>query len=414
MPGMSSAPTSTRPSSATAAGSVEGGAGLGAASEQHLPGLDGVRGVAILLVMLHNLTVDAPAPGRAMQLLRATTTAGWVGVTLFFALSGFLITSILLRTRAAPHYLRNFFARRVLRIFPLYYASLIVMLVLVPHLAPAPRWFTDQMGHQVWFWTYLSNWVIPLGKGIATLDHYWSLAVEEQFYLVWPFVVRALAPRRLARLCVMLSLLSLASRIVVRAFGFVDPVANYYWTSARVDALALGALAAVMLQDPAGAALLARRGRALAIGAAVAVALLAAVTRGLPRHGAWTDTFGHGVLSLAAAILVVQVARAERGGAASLARGFFRSAFLRWLGRYSYGIYVVHGILDQIMPRLLPGLLPRSWVEPEDNLHFLALALTYFMGVAGVSCAVAFASYHLLEKRFLALKDRFAAPQSPS
>jgi peptidoglycan/LPS O-acetylase OafA/YrhL len=372
-----------------------------------------VRGVAILLVMLHNLTVDAPAPGRAMQLLRATMTAGWVGVTLFFALSGFLITSILLRTRTAPHYFRNFFARRVLRIFPLYYASLIVMLVLLPHLAPVPRWFTDEMGHQVWFWTYLSNWVVPLGKGIATLDHYWSLAVEEQFYLVWPFVVWALAPRRLARLCVLLSLLALASRIAVRAFGFVDPVANYYWTSARVDALALGALAAVMLQDAAGAALLARWGRALAIGAAVAVALLAAVTHGLPRHGVWTDTFGHGVLSLAAAILVVQVARAERAGGTSVARRFFRSGFLRWLGRYSYGVYVAHGILDQVVPRLLPALLPKSWVEPADNLHFLALAVTYFVGVAGVSCALAFASYHLFEKRFLALKDRFGAPGKP-
>jgi peptidoglycan/LPS O-acetylase OafA/YrhL len=375
----------------------------------HLASLDGVRGLAILLVMLHNLTVDVPAPTAATRLLHAATTAGWVGVTLFFALSGFLITAILLRTRSDPDYLRNFFARRVLRIFPLYYASLIVMLVLLPHLARLPGWFTDELPRQIWYWTYLSNWVIPLGKGIAMLDHYWSLAVEEQFYLVWPFVVRALAPRRLGRLCVWLVVVALASRIAVRAGGWVDPIANYYWTGARVDALALGALAAVLLQDARGSALVARAGAALSIGAALSVAILVAVTRGLARHDAWTDTWGHGVLSLAAAILVVQAVRVDRGGP-SPARRFFRSGLLRWLGRYSYGIYVVHGILDQVVPRLLPRLLSPTWLAPRDSLHFTALATGYFIAVAGVSCAVAYASYHLFEKRFLALKSRFTSP----
>jgi peptidoglycan/LPS O-acetylase OafA/YrhL len=379
---------------------------------QHLASLDGVRGLAILLVMVHNLTIDAPAPSAAAQLVRVVMTAGWVGVTLFFALSGFLITSILLRTRRDPAYLRNFFARRVLRIFPLYYASLLVMLVLLPRLAPMPRWFTEEMPHQIWFWTYLSNWVIPLGKGIATLDHYWSLAVEEQFYLVWPFVVRALAPPRLARLCVALTFVALASRIAVRASGLVDPVANYYWTSARIDALALGALAAVLLQDGRGVALLARWGAALSAGSALAVAILAVATRGLPRHGAWVDTLGHGVLSFAAAVMVVQAARVDGRPAASLARRFFRSGALRWFGRYSYGIYVVHGILDQIAPRLLPGLLPSVWLNPRDNLHFLGLAVGYFVAIAGLSAALAYGSYHLFEKRFLALKDYFAPAPS--
>src|SRR5688572_28211876 len=140
----------------------------------YYPALDGLRGVAILLVVLyHNF-------GFIKQ-----SYFGWLGVDLFFVLSGFLITDILLRTRSQPGFLRDFYMRRVLRIFPLYYVSLIIFLFILAPLTSAKVEWGYYLGNQVYFWTYLQNWLfIFKDPGNAhILNHFWSLAVEEQFYI---------------------------------------------------------------------------------------------------------------------------------------------------------------------------------------------------------------------------------------
>ena len=383
--------------------------------------LDGVRGLAILLVLLHNLGVDLPAtaPGILARVFHVVTAAGWIGVILFFALSGYLITSILLRSRAAPHYYRNFFLRRVLRIFPLYYATLALVLVIVPRLVKLPAWLAPELDHQLWFWTYLSNWAIPFGRGIGGLDHCWSLAVEEQFYLVWPLVVRALSPRRLGTLALALGGFALLFRALVRATGALDPMVNYYWTAARIDALAWGALLAVAAQgndqeidqEPAGpAAAWLLRWRDPGLKATLAaLALLTLATRGLPRHHALVDTLGYSLVGIWAALVVARAAQIGRAPAPSAATDWvvrlLRHPSLRWLGRYSYGIYVFHGILHHA----IPGLLPASWLQPSGTAGYLVTAVAYLGAVGGLSAALAFGSYHLFEKHFLALKSRFPA-----
>ena len=151
-----------------------------------IPALDGLRGIAILLVLIHHLTIYRPEGGLDSW-IAAVPLFGWCGVNLFFVLSGFLITGILLDTRDSPVFYRSFFARRVLRIFPLYYGVLFLGFVLAPLLLPMP----DAYGrHQLWLWTYLANFAMPFGKGEPAFSHFWSLCVEEQFYLVWPFLVR--------------------------------------------------------------------------------------------------------------------------------------------------------------------------------------------------------------------------------
>src|SRR5687767_573593 len=143
-------------------------------------GLDGLRGLAILLILGYHNFSFVPVFKHA-----------WLGVDLFFALSGFLITDILLKSRKSENYLRNFYARRVLRIFPLYYLSLFIFFALLPDsmLLPESSGYYDANKH--WFWVYLQNWLFIFKTPDPTtfLNHYWSLAVEEQFYIIWPFLL---------------------------------------------------------------------------------------------------------------------------------------------------------------------------------------------------------------------------------
>ena len=182
--------------------------------QERLPTLDGVRGLAILLVLAHNyLLLESPS-GIAGYMTERVLNAGWVGVQLFFVLSGFLITWGLLESRDTENYFRNFYARRVLRIFPLYYLMLILTFLVLPALNFYPKTIADDAPCQWWLWLFLSNWSQPYGICGNSLPHFWSLAVEEQFYLVWPLAVRYTQPRQLIRLSFGLFLTSFAVRWV--------------------------------------------------------------------------------------------------------------------------------------------------------------------------------------------------------
>src|SRR5206468_651405 len=152
-----------------------------------------LRGLAILLVIaFHTLRVTGKE-GLIGRFGAAIQDSGWIGVDLFFVLSGFLITGILLDSLGKPGYFRNFFARRTLRIFPLYYAVLTVSLFLVPALIGLqrlPELYHRLLENQLWLWTYAANYLQATGRHtLPGFGHFWSLAIEEQFYLLWPFVV---------------------------------------------------------------------------------------------------------------------------------------------------------------------------------------------------------------------------------
>src|SRR4051812_48705226 len=151
----------------------------------HLPGLDGLRGIAILMVLALHFLGDATPHGPVGRLVVKAASYGVLGVDLFFVLSGFLITGLLLDAKSGPHYFRNFYARRTLRIFPLYYLVLTILFIVLPRFTALPAPLEDARIHQGWLWTYTSNFFIAARAewALTYVSHFWSLAIEEHFYL---------------------------------------------------------------------------------------------------------------------------------------------------------------------------------------------------------------------------------------
>ena len=342
----------------------------------HMPALDGLRGIAVLLVMAHAFDLISRAGP-----LDDTLNAGWIGVQLFFVLSGFLITGILLDTRDSPGFYRTFFTRRMLRIFPLYYMVLIVAYIIIPLDADPPA---GHGAHQFWLWTYTNNYAAAFGKEEHAFPHFWSLAVEEQFYLVWPFVVRLAGRRGVTILATIAIGAAIACRIAARAHWGEE--AAYLFTPCRMDALALGALAACLVRAPAT---IIDRVPPLALrlggGLVVIVGLLVGK---LDRTGAPMQYAGYTIIALGFALILLGALDGSR---------FLKWGALRRVGMYSYGMYVFH------MPLHLYVGLPIVGDAPS-----LPVAIAYLVVMTAATFGIAAASYHLFERRFLALKARLA------
>ena len=363
-----------------------------------IPALDGVRGLAILLVLAHNLNPFSNTGRPLERWIEYDSNFGWVGVQLFFVLSGFLITGILLDTRGAPRYLRAFFARRVLRIFPLYYGVLIGGLVVLPALGLAPHRLLADSEHRVWLWVYLVNWAEPLGRGVTAFPHFWSLAVEEQFYFIWPFVVRHATPRRLLAIIGGVMLAAIGARVWVRQAGLGGEAA-YMFTVCRMDALAAGAAAAALIRLPTAHAWLVGRRRQIAIGAGALFLAGLLTTGGYARTGLPDQTYGYTILAVVCAALVLLVVLDHERGRGWLG-AMFGNAVLRSFGTYSYGIYLFHQFINQLIGvPLIDRMLPRG--------IGIKAGIAYMLAVAAASYAIAFVSFHGYEKHFLALKRYF-------
>ena len=223
-----------------------------AGAGRHISALDGIRGVAVLLVLIFHVFQVEPAPSHPLlRMGYAATLFGQTGVDLFFVLSGFLITGILLDTKSSRRYFVNFYGRRTLRILPLYYGSLVVFLVVLPRLVD----FHASGIPPIWFWTFSTNVAVTQGLDPGELGHYWTLAIEEQFYLVWPLVVFALGRVALMRVCMASLVAAAALRMFVESRG----ISCFMITFCRIDTLLLGALLALVARSPRGLASLAAR-----------------------------------------------------------------------------------------------------------------------------------------------------------
>ncbi|MBI3900090.1 MAG: acyltransferase [Gammaproteobacteria bacterium] len=365
---------------------------------QRLPALDGLRGLAILMVVMHNLSPLSQPHGAVSYLLAVWLDHGWIGVPLFFALSGFLITGILLDTRAAPNYFKSFFARRALRIFPLYYATLFVMFVVLPIFNLWHRISPSEL----WSVVYLSNWVQPFHPREFSLPHFWSLAVEEQFYLLWPFVVYRLGTRQVLKLSLIVAALALVIRLVLLYAGFSHD-ALYQFSVCRMDALALGAAAAAALRLPVWRERLVGRQQQLLWVCIAVLALGAPLSHLYQQFGFLPQSIGYTFIAIGSCLLVLTAACADLSGAAGWWSRLLRNTLLRRLALYSYAMYVLHIPLQEIIAR--PLARAYGW----ENHSSLWGTLIYIVAGTVVSYCVAALSYHAFERHFLRLKRYFAA-----
>lgn len=371
---------------------------LGPFRKDHIPELDGLRGIAVLLVLWVHIPLGPL--GETVDGLRRSLLPGNVGVDLFFVLSGFLITRILLVDRERDVPLRYFLARRFLRIFPIYYLAILLLL---------PRLSAEEVAACA---TYTSNYAFLFMWSTSPLEHTWSLAVEEHFYLLWPPVVVFLAPA-LSRRVLLLGVFPLA---LVTGFGalffpgFVESGSMFEEYALRAStvrffSLGLGALIAYHESW-----LRARSARAIgAVAACIALSWLASLSgAAVLGYDAWLDgipgaggerenyrrvltMFSMPFASASAVLLGVGVA-----GRFALHRPLLRAAPLRWIGRISYGIYLYH----------FPLFSLPVWGGPPADA-----AIGRVGALVALSIGAAWASFVFIERPLLTLGTRFRSPR---
>lgn len=344
--------------------------------------LDGLRGVAILAVTAHHFWPLAGTLAPAADLAHA----GWVGVDLFFVISGFLITGILVDTRDDPHYYRNFLARRILRVFPLYYAVIAAAFLAIPEVAA-------ESGSPVWYLAYAGNareaWTgAPPAYVLAPT---WSLAIEEQFYLAMPLVVALASRRALTRVLVAVVVLAPVFRVATALAWPDNWRMQYVATPGRADALALGCLLAVYVRS--GRWHPNPRHLASAATALVGACAIAFALGGLDRTTWLGRTAGYSLVAATAAAIVLW---------AVTARDTRATAALRWrplcyLGMVSYGAY--------LLQRPVEVALHAALLDAGVQIH---LAGAWLLAVKlAATVAAATVSWYALERPLLRLKRRF-------
>jgi peptidoglycan/LPS O-acetylase OafA/YrhL len=354
-----------------------------------MPELDSVRGIAVGgVVLLHAFFTQYGSLhfGRLPRLFINATLYGWLGVNLFFVLSGFLITGILLDSKDKPQYFRRFYTRRALRILPAYYLLLLLLALL--HQASAAF-----LGLS---FVYLAN-VTGLFGVFADYPPLWSLAVEEHFYIFWPAVIYKLTRKRLTVVILAICVMEPVLRAISFRLGYIDGLGTYTWLVA--DGLATGSLLAILLRTSASRKTIAVLSGTLLAGGFV----LAGAGRPfgiLTRERMLGGVFQETLIDMVFAGLLLLVLLLGTGPA----RRYVNNSFLRFLGYISYGLYLIHQLVfwnyDKLCRRFWPALQPTSG-------HFRLVVLRFVVG-GGIAIGVSYLSRTYFEERFLRLKDRFA------
>lgn len=364
------------------------------------PALDGLRGIAIILVLLHHFTVLRPATTLDASLMQVPIL-GWSGVDLFFVLSGFLITGILIDARGSDRYFASFYARRTLRIFPLYYLVVFLSLIVLPL---TPFWYDLLAGpgaprEPLPYWLYLTNFAVAARDRFlhGVLDIAWSLAIEEQFYLLWPAIVWLCPPRLLGGLCATVMIAAPTARIVALARGF-EPIDVYVLPFLRADALATGALLAWATRryDLARASTLAP---AIAATAAGVVAIVCWIDGESWWWGPAMQRAGYSTLALAfGAMLLTAISRPP----AHWWPWLLSAGWLRAFGKYSYCLYLIHLPVMRII---------REFIWAPEQFALLGWVwvgqLLFYVLATAPAFAIAWLSWRFFEAPILRLKDRF-------
>lgn len=361
----------------------------------HLLPLDGLRGLAILLVLLLHFTTDMDIPaGTVAARVRSVFQLGWVGVDLFFVLSGFLITGILVDNKGSRPYFRPFYARRALRILPVYFLAVFAAFHILPRVFH--DFDTGGLRTEAAFWLFLTNFKELPYQLARTVGHFWSLAIEEQFYLMWPLVVFLSSRQQARRIALATVVLSPFVRYAALRAG-VSAGSVYHFTPFRLDGLATGAFIALSMRDLAARVALDRLAKPAGLAAlVVAVILFGPVPLPEPLSTQLDFSIGFTALCVGFGALLARTVLAAPGS--RLARVLSWPALVS-LGTYSYAMYLVHVPLLRVVSKV--GL-PPQWAGSQRFPLLWVLGYTTALGI--VTLVVAWMSWRLCERHFLALK----------
>jgi peptidoglycan/LPS O-acetylase OafA/YrhL len=350
---------------------------------KYIPQLDGLRALAIIGVMLFHQHVLG-------------FNLGWAGVQLFFVLSGFLITGILLDTKNTPHYFRNFYFRRIIRIFPVYYLGLAVVIVI----ARLSGWGVEDVWHYVFYiqnhHLALSSWKVGFP---AMFDHTWSLAIEEQFYILWPLIVYALDVKKLKVATILLFVFAILSRTILLVSTH-NPYLQYMLLPTQVDTLAAGAFLAIVVREGGD-------WRKWSVWSAVTmlvsgVCILALVLyTGYDAYWHPTEWANSGpnlmLISLMAIFFASLISTSIFSN--SVLKSVLELPWLIHIGRISYGLYLFHYPIF-----VLFNLMTNETInaEPGTPYHLVEIVLAF-----GATYLVALLSWKWFESPLLKYKDRY-------
>jgi peptidoglycan/LPS O-acetylase OafA/YrhL len=348
-----------------------------------------LRGLAILLVVfLHNF--------RFMNYF----FFGWLGVDLFFVLSGFLITGILVDSLGQPHFLRNFYLRRIFRIFPLFYLALVLFLFIVPAIKSLHVNAAYYQENQAWIWTYLQNWlfIFRAPYGDQVLLHTWSLAVEEQFYLFWPLIILLLRkPGRLLVFSLVLLILTGLARYLVWSFHVEELAYSSLYTFTRIDGLCIGAMVALLVRSHPGF---------IPKYTTPVVLLMAGVNFAFYfLNGARGFTLpylafvGYTTFAVLFGLLVYECVQ-EKSVWVRLLLG---NRVMRFFGRISYGLYVYHWPVYILLFDYLKNWAIREQIVSGKAAELLSAVLSTIAAII-----ISVLSYRYFESYFLKFKKRFS------
>jgi peptidoglycan/LPS O-acetylase OafA/YrhL len=393
----------------------------------HILSLDGLRAFAVTAVLFCHVSQacdwEQVAHGPLSQPISVLCGWGSVGVDLFFVLSGFLITGLLYEAKEKSGYFRNFYARRALRIMPLYYGFLLVTLAILPAVLTVMPYRVSALlrvpeitrGDILSLLFYFANFQVAFThRSLDVFTPFWSLAVEEHFYLLWPLAVWLLSRRNLMRLCLAGAVASLGWRLAVLGAGGYHEIARLV-TPGALDGLLLGGWLALARRDQS----LWEKVRrwtlpVLACAGGFVICLVAGqmqfatgldlrtTDKAIP-GGLVTGTLGVSALGLFFAALMARTLDAPPN---SRLRRVLEHPSLTAIGKYSYAIYVFHSLILVYVYRLIAGRL-----APYVPLSLSKLIIAAC--VMGISFVAAWLSYHYFEIHFLRLKRFFESGGQP-
>lgn len=355
----------------------------------YYPALDGIRGLAILMVLFSHNFSFVPY-----------SMFGEFGVDLFFVLSGFLITDILLKTKENKNYLRTFYIRRILRIFPIYYLTLTAFFILAPYCSQLQNQYSYYFNNQLFFWLYFQNWLPiiqpPPFLTNSILGHLWSLSVEEQFYIIWPFLILVCKKTKaLIRICLLIIICFILFRFL--AWLFLGNSNLTYWLqfNTRMDGLCIGSLIAVWRFTNVDIKSKILRWGALFIGFHIFIAIISKTVFHYMPHFSF---LGYTSISIVFGISIVLAIEKKN----KIINAVFELMPLRYIGKISYGLYLFHFPVLVVFKIYFADYIRKLGFQPLYSDIIIAVI------TALIAILISIFSYNFIEKKILRLKDKIA------